>query len=438
MIDSARARRGLDKLFYGWWVVVSGFALQAINGGLLFHGFTVYFLPLQNEFGWSRALVATGFSVTRTESALLGPLEGWAIDKFGPRVIVVVGIVLFGAGFIVFSATTSVVHYFLAFLVLALGSSLGGFLAISATITNWFARRRALAMGIAMTGMGFGGLLVPALAWSITTFGWRKTALVSGLLVWAIGIPAALLLRHKPESYGYLPDGATSSPQAVRPASPGTGGVALPDSSEDFTVKEALRTPAFWLISGGHAAALLVVAAVSLHQIPHMVQRLDMSLEGAATIVALLMGMTIAGQLGGGFLGDRINKKMLLISCMLGHAAGLLVFAYATSVLHLVLFATLHGLAWGARGPLMQSLRADFFGRRSFATIMGFSSAIVTVAMIISPIFAGWLADLQGGSYTLAFTILAVLAGFGSTFFLFANKPVRKSRAPAGPVHAIS
>jgi MFS family permease len=416
------------KLFYGWWIVISGFAIQAVNGGLLFHGFTVYFLPLQSEFGWSRALVATGFSLTRAESALVGPVEGWAIDHFGPRIIVTVGIVLFGAGFVVFSAINSVPHYFLAFLLLSLGSSLGGFLPISAAITNWFAQRRALALGIAMTGMGLGGLLVPALAWSVTTHGWRTTALASGVLIWLIGIPAALLLRHKPEPYGYLPDGAKPAhfmKDAAVPIQRRQPEVAAP-ATDDFSVKDALRTPAFWLISGGHASALLVVSAVSLHQVPHMVQRLSMSLGSAAMVVAFLMAMTIVGQLGGGFVGDKVNKKALLVACMLGHTAGLLSLAYATSPLHLVLYAVLHGLAWGARGPLMQSLRADYFGRSSFATIMGFSSVIVTIAMIIAPIFAGWLADVQGGSYTMPFTILAILTGLGSLFFYFANKPVRK------------
>ncbi len=427
-------RQRLNKLFFGWWIVFSGFLLQAVNGGLLFHGFTVYFLPLQQEFGWSRALVATGFTLTRAEGALIGPLEGWAIDKFGPRIIVVVGIILFGAGFIAFSATNSVLHYFLAFLLLSLGSSLGGFLPVSATITNWFARKRALALGIAMTGMGIGGLVVPVLAWSITTYGWRPTAFASGILVWAIGIPSALLLRHKPEPYGYLPDGAQQAP-AAGPSAPDTRQpqtTSPTPASDDFTVKEALKTPAFWLISGGHAAALLVVAAVSLHQIPHMVQRLDMSIERASFFVAFLMVMTIVGQLGGGFLGDKINKKVLLVSCMLGHTAGLLSLAFATSSIHLIAFGVLHGLAWGARGPLMQSLRADYFGRSSFATIMGFSSAIVTVGMIISPIFAGWMADIQDGSYTMAFTILAILTGLGSFFFYFANKPERKPRTPIG------
>ena len=422
-------RKPAGSIFYGWWIVFAGFFIQILNGGLLFHGFTVYFIPLQEEFGWSRALVAAGFALTRFESAILGPIQGWAIDRFGPRLITVIGMVIFGAGFIVFAATNSVLFYFGAFLLLALGSSLGGFLAISASITNWFAKNRAKAMGISMTGMGIGGLLVPALAYSVTTFGWRPTAVASGLLVWLIGIPTGWMLRHKPEPYGYLPDGVRAldhgddSEETV-----GSVQTITYEEEDDFTVREALKTPAFWLISGGHAAALLVVASVSIHQIPHMVHRLGMSLEGAATVVAILMGMTMIGQVGGGFLGDRVSKRVLLVTCLLGHMTGLLVFAYATSYAHLVLFAMLHGIAWGARGPVMQSLRAEFFGRASFATIMGFSSMFVMIAMMVAPVFAGWLADLRDGDYTLPFTILALTAGSGSIFFWFAKKPEHKRK----------
>lgn len=257
--------------------------------------------------------------------------------------------------------------------------------------------------------------------------------MASGVLIWTIGIPAGLFMRHKPEPYGYLPDGDRPEERTV------VGGGNADDmqrgetsTQNDFTAREALKTPAFWFITGGHASALLVVASVSIHQVPHMVQRLNMSLEGASVIVSVLMGMMIVGQFMGGFLGDKMSKRVLLVGCMMGHSTGLLMLAYATSTLHLVAFAALHGMAWGARGPNMQSLRAEFFGRSSFATIMGFSSIITMMGMMVSPIFSGWLADIQGGSYTMAFTILAVLTGAGSLFFWFAKKPEPPSRRSRG------
>ena len=416
-------QKRVQGVFYGWWIVASSFAIQALSSGLLFSGFGIYFLPLKTEFGWSRTLLSLGYSVNRVESAVLGPIQGWAMDRFGPRIMLVVGTLIFGAGFIVFSQIQSILGFFVAFFMLAIGSSLGGFLPITATITNWFARKRALAIGIAMTGMGLGGVLVPLLAWSITTYGWRKSAFASAFLVWLIGIPAALVLRHKPEPYGYLPDGV----RAPQPARVTAAARDMP-SDYSFTAREALRTPAFWLISFGHAFALLVVSAVGVHQVPHMVNRVGLSLQGAASVVTLMLAMSVVGQLGGGHLADRINKRIILVICMLGHTAGLLVLAYATTYLQLVLFAIVHGLSWGARGPTQQAIRADYFGRSSYATIIGFSSLVVGLGTIIGPIFAGWLADVRGGSYTLPFTILAILTGFGSLFFLFARQPVPKSR----------
>lgn len=417
-------QRPARKIFYGWWIVGAGFALQAINGGLLFHGFTVYFLPLQDQFGWSGALIAGGFSLSRFESAILGPIQGWAVDKYGPRLIMLGGIILFGIGFFIFSAVNSIFTFFLAFAFLSVGSSLGGFLSISATITQWFARKRSLAMGISMTGMGLGGVMVPAIAWSVSNQGWQTTAFISGILVWLIGIPAALLMRHKPETYGLLPDGDLP---AVVEGGVSNGSQASYGSDGSFTAREALRTPAFWLISAGHASALLVVSTVSIHQVPHMVHNVGLSLEAAGGMVAVLLAVTVVGQLGGGYVADRMNKKFLLVVCMLGHAVGMLFLAYATTVPQLLIFAVLHGLAWGVRGPTIQAIRADYFGRASFGTIMGFSSMVIMMAMIAAPIFAGWMADLRGGDYQLPFTILAGLVGLGSIFFMFARKPVLKA-----------
>ncbi len=416
-------QRPARGIFYGWWIVGAGFSLQAINGGLLFHGFTVYFLPLQNQFGWSGALIAGGFSLSRFESAILGPIQGWAVDRYGPRLIMLGGIILFGIGFLIFGAVNSIFTFFLAFAFLSVGSSLGGFLSISATIAQWFSRRRSMAMGISMAGMGVGGVMVPAIAWSVTNQGWQTTAFISGILVWVIGIPSALLMRHKPEAYGLLPDG--DLPAAVEDGTP-DGLQSTYESDGSFSAREALRTPAFWLLSGGHAAALLVVSTVSIHQVPHMVRNVGLSLEAAGGMVALLLAVTVVGQLSGGYVADRMNKQLLLVACMLGHAAGMLLLAFATNVPHLLMFAVLHGLAWGVRGPTIQAIRADYFGRASFGTIMGFSSLVIMLAMIAAPVFAGWMADLRGGDYQLPFTILAGLVALGSIFFMFARKPVLK------------
>jgi MFS family permease len=337
---------------------------------------------------------------------------------------------MFGSGLMLLSTIHSITTFLLAFLLIAAGSSLGGFLPLSVAVLNWFVRKRTLALGISMAGSGLAAVIVPLVAWSVTNHGWRTAALASGLAVWLIGIPMALLLRHKPEKYGYLPDGdrpaslkAQSEAPDIKPALPAA---ALDDGS--FSTIEALKTRSFWLIAAGHASAIFTVSAVSLHLVPHLVQQLGMSLEAAGTIVALVLVVSVVGRILGGFLADRTNKRVVLVASMLSHAFGLIMLAYATSLGQVFVFALFHGMAWGARAPTQNAIRAEYFGRKSIGLILGLGTVIVTIASVSAPIFAGWLADLRG-DYRLAFTILAILTACGSLFFAFASKPVQRSRA---------
>jgi sugar phosphate permease len=264
---------------------------------------------------------------------------------------------------------------------------------------------------------------VPLVALSLVTYGWRTTAFLSGVIIIVLGLLFAQPVRHSPERYGYLPDGDTAPPEKrpeapnapVRQAVPGSGQI-------DFTAKEALRTSAFWLVSLGHSAALLVVSAVMVYLVPYLTESLGYSVTSGAAIVTLFTIVSAIGQMGGGFLGDRMSKRLIVILCMFGHVIGLLMLAYATSLWMVVAFAVLHGAAWGFRGPLMQAIRADYFGRAYFATILGFSSLIWMLGMMGGPIIVGLMAD-QTGSYQMAFTLLSIMAGIGTIFWVLARPP---------------
>lgn len=154
-------RKARHGIFFGWWIVAAGFFIQFLNGGLLFHAFSAYVLPLQGDFGWSRGQLSGAFSMARAESGILGPVQGWAIDRFGPRAVMRIGILLFAGGFIFFSRIDSLLTFYLAFGLMALGSSLGGFMPLATTVTNWFERKRAMSLGIMMTGMSVGALILP-------------------------------------------------------------------------------------------------------------------------------------------------------------------------------------------------------------------------------------------------------------------------------------
>lgn len=428
LVAIERTRRRTGRIFHGWWIVVAGMGMQALQNALLGSSYGAYTVLLQDTYGWNKTVFSAAFSLQQVESGILGPFQGWLLDRFGPRAVMRAGIVLFGIGFMLFSQLNSIATFYGAFLVIAVGTSLGGFLPIAVTLVNWFERRRSTAMGIMQTGMGIGGLCAPLVAWSLNVNGWRATAFASGVLIIVVGLPLTKLMRHRPEDYGLLPDGDLPDD---RPASAGQpSAVATPHvrPATDFTPREALRTRSFWFVSIGHACALLVVSAVMVHLVPHLKERLGYSVQQGAAIVAIITTMSMIGQLGGGFLGDRLSKRYMVTVCMLGHGSALLLLANATALWMVVAFAVLHGLSWGTRGPLMQTIRADYFGRTSYGTIMGFSNLIVTVGMVTGPLVAGILYD-RLGDYHTGFTVLAVLAGCGSVFWVLATKPPLPVRA---------
>jgi len=415
--------RPAGRVFYGWYIVSAAGGLQLLSGLLWMHSYGAYVVLLQDEFGWSKALVAGAFALTRIESGILGPLQGWLTDKYGPRNVLGVGVVIFGIGFMAFSQITTLLEFYLTFALIAVGSSLGGFATVMVSIVNWFSRHRAKAVALSQVGYSLGGLAVPVVIICLEAFGWRTTAFYSGVMVIVVGFPLVFLVRHRPQDYGELVDGGSQL------NSDGTPMVFL--SGRDFTARQAMRTSSFWLISMGHACALLTVSAIMVHLVSHLTESLAYSLAQAGLVVAALTGFQMLGQIGGGFIGDRFNKQLICVVCMICHTAALLLIGNATELWMVILFTAMHGLAWGIRGPLMVALRADYFGPSSFGTIMGFSSLIVMLGMSIGPIYAGYMADIQG-DYVTGFSVLGIGALLGSLCFVFARAPVHPDNDKLG------
>ena len=194
---------GSGRGFYGWWIVGAGFSLEALIGALMFHSYGAYVVVLREEFGWSKTMLSAAFAMARAESGILGPVQGWLTDRFGPQILIRVGMTIFGVGFMLLSQIGSPVTFFLTFFMLALGSSLGGYLPISVAIVNWFRRKRALALSISSTGMSVGGLLTPVVVLGLTRLGWRWTAFLSGVLILLVGLPLSRIVR--PPARGVWP-----------------------------------------------------------------------------------------------------------------------------------------------------------------------------------------------------------------------------------------
>ena len=401
-------------------MVGAGTGLQVLQSGLMTQSFGAYLAVLQAERGWSKTALSGAAALQQMESAILGPLLGWFIDRFGPQGMIRAGIVIFGLGLIALSFTESLGAFYAAFVLIALGASLCGFFPVNVALIHWFERWRARALSSLSLGIAFGGISVPLVAWSLQAYGFRATAFVSGILAIVLGLPLAMVFRRRPEDYGMVADGAAVLVEKEVSSS------KEPKAHRDFTAREALRTPAFWLLSLGHGFALLVVHAVSVHAIAHMHEGLGYSLAEASLVYTLLTVSQIGGVVAGWLIGDRYDKRLIAGGCMLGHMSGLLMLTYADAVpasTPMVLaFAVLHGAAWGLRGPFMQALRADYFGRSAIGMILGLSVMIIVVGQVGGPMLAGILADATG-NYRVGFTILGLLAGVGSLFFFFAKKP---------------
>lgn len=407
------------RVFYGWWIVGAAIGAQALSAGLLQQAFGSYIVLLEREFGWNRAALSGAFSLARVEDGLLGPAQGWLLDRFGPRAVMRAGMLFFAAGFFGFARVDSIPEFYAAYVVMAVGASLAGFLSITTVIVNWFEEKRQTAMGIALLGTAIGGFSLPLVVYGLEEFGWRAVANMSGVIVLVVGLPLTQIIRTRPELYGYLPDGRDPD-EAVERAADGT--IQRISSQIDFTVREALRTRAFWLISLAHAASVLVVAAVQVHFTAHLVGSLGYTLGLAATMTTIMTAANFAGRPLGGWLANRVGSRAVIVACMLLHAVSLLALAFGTSVPVIVAFAVGNGLAWGARVPVIVTMRAEYFGTKSFGAIMGLSSSVVTVASVVAPFLAGLSYDISG-SYTFGFTALAAAAALGTLFLVFLPQP---------------
>jgi MFS family permease len=403
----------MRKIFYGWRVVMAGGVLQFFQSLLLNQAFGIYVAVLVDDRGWSKTSISGAAALKSTEVALLGPVLGWAVDRFGSRGIARSGIVAFGIGFMLLSQIETIAGFYAAFVVIALGSSMFSNFIVSVAIIQWFEKRRARALSALQFGGAVGGLFVFLIAWSIQAYGWRTTAFASGVIAIIVGLPMSRWIRSRPEEIGETVDG-------VPPAPAGSGRADAP-ARRTFSAGEALRTSAFWLISLGHGASLLVVSAVNVHAVTH-IKGMGYSLGQATLVFTLVTAGQFLGVMLGWVIGEKFVKRKVAAACMLMHAAGLLMLTYATGLTVLILSALVHGTAWGLRGPFMQAIRADYFGRASIGMIMGLSNLVTVVGNISGPILAALFADWTG-DYRLGFTILAVMAGLSSLFFWTARRP---------------
>jgi len=378
------------------------------TGGVVHFGFTAVIEPITEEFGWSYAQVSLASSLRGLEMGLLAPLVGFLTDRWGPRKLVFGGSILVGLGLLALSRVSSLGMFYLAFVLIAIGMSTCVGTVLITAVANWFRRKAGIATGIAVSGFGLGGLLVPLVTMLVDTLGWQTAMLSLSLGMIVIVMPLSLLLRHKPEQYGYLPDGNISTSLETS---------ELHASAEivetNIPAKQALKSSAFWYISLASMCHSFVVGAVITHIMPFL-SSVGIIRSTSSLVALVLPVVSICGRLGAGWLGDRLGERRVYAVAFALMAIGMLCFGFVAGGMMwlLVPFVIVFSFGWGSSVTTRMTLLRKCFGRSSFGTILGFSSGVMMVGHISGAPLAGWVFDTWGSYQGIWFSfVFLTLAG---------------------------
>ena len=420
----AQRRLRRPRVYYGWWVALSGTGLMLYTTGVSFFGFSSFFDAIKTDLSWTRAQVSLGPAIQAVQTGILGPVAGFFADRIGPRIVTVAAMFVGGLGFMVLAAVQETWHFYLAFVLLG---TMGGvaLVLVSTAISNWFIRKRGQALGLAFVGPGFGGILTVLLVALIEAYGWRTTAVVTGLGTWAVGIPLAMLLRRRPEDHGMLPDGDAA------PAQDGTSPAAgAPTASDDavFTARQVLHTRSYWIYVTAISGQQLAITAFVVHHIPALVS-FGFSFRAAGLLVLVFTLASIPMRFMGGYLADRFDRRFI-VSAMLGsQLAGAILFIFVNGWVTAIVFEVIYGAGWGGSNPARLSLQAEYWGRNIFGSLMGLQVATGAAASLTGPVLVGYLADTE--SYRIAFLAPIPALALATALVLLMRRPVPTTETAA-------
>ena len=426
MFGLYRRIRNRGSIYRGWSVVTACAAIGADGGGVYFYGFTLFMNPLMEELEITSMQASLVFSLTRLEGAFEGAIVGFLIDKYGARKIMMIGVPLVGVGYILWA---TMVHSYTSLIIvyvgiIALGVNGGFFHPALAVANNWFVRRRGTAMAVISTAVGVGGaILVPLVGWGIDNHGWRAVAMVSGIGLLTVVWPLVFTVRHRPEDVGLLPDG--DKPNEITSGEiDEDGSTSNPSFVEEveYTISEAFKTKAMWMLILGITLRFTSHTAVMVHLSP-ILEAQGMSTTKAGAAIGLLVLLSIPGRLVVGVIGDRFRKNKVVSVVLILQVAALIVLMSADTIFELYLFIVLWAAAYGA-GILNWAIVGDYFGRARFATLRGVMGLFYSGGAVVGPVYAGWVFD-RDGNYTEAGTVFLLVTVLSVVVFWFCNPPKR-------------
>ncbi len=418
------------KIFYGWVVVAVAFTCLAI-GYAVWHSFSIFYVAILSEFGWTRGSTALAFSIFTIVYGLSSPITGTLIDRFGARLVIPIGAVVMAAGLFASSTVSEPWHLYVYYGILtAIGQNLIGTIANFTVLANWFSRRRGTALGLAASGIGVGMLvLVPALQYVINLAGWRTAYVAIGaLIVLTIPTIAFLFYRQRPEDLGLLPDGgpaqlkkaAGNRPYQLRIVDEGW-------TSRTWTIRSALATRRFWLLFLTFSAGTFSHQSVMMHQAAYLTDR-EFDPMLAASVVGLVGICGSLGKIFWGWLSDRIGRERTYTLGMGSLVLGIVILNLindASQQWAVYLYAFVFGLGYGVFAPLTSSIAADVFLSKRFGSIYGVLYVGSGAGSAAGPWVSGTIFDLTR-SYSVALMVAILAAGVSAAaVWLAAPRRVR-------------
>ena len=392
-------------VYYGYWIVIAGFFTQFVAVGMANYVVGSFLIPMTEEFGWNRAEFTAARSIGQIVFATTGFVIGSSIDRYGGRPFMIFGGLLL-AGSLFYLSTIQTLTQWLVVngLMLTTGAAMIGNLVVNVTLGKWFVERRGRAVALAGMGISLSGIVLPPIAtYIIDIFGWRDAWLILGFAALFLTLPAALLVRRKPEDSGLHPDG-----HSEEEVSAGKGDAAKRDFERSMTRGQAMRTSAFYFLVLAFGLFQISITVMLTQTIPLLTDA-NYSRLVASSMLSLASVPAFLSKPFWGVLIDRYNPRILAAigAAVTGSAVMLIVFSVSQRLDVLVYFAfLLMGFGWGGLLPLQEVIWATFFGRRYLGSVRSTAMPFSFGMSAIGPILVAYYHDIAG-NYDLALLIVA-------------------------------
>jgi len=405
--------------FYGWNILFAAGSSMVVRNAAASLTLAVFIFPMSEDLGWSRTLIAGAASVGGLAATVASPVVGWALDRYGARVILTGSVLVMGLSTVSLAWATVPIAFYLAYgtgrVIFSSPMNIGS----SVVVSRWFVRRRGRATGILFLSHSLGMITFPLIAGLVIKYrGWEDAWIVLGALVWVLALgPVSMLVRQSPESVGLLPDGDLPTEQES-----GTPAES-PAEEQNWTLKEAMRTPTLWLLALATGSLYLLQSGTNIHQGAYF---LDQGLGVGVSAATLSMNavFTGVGSLFWGWLVDKAPVRYTYAGVALMMAVALILFPIADTVVEALTVAAIFGMSVGGILVVPVVAYANYFGRQSLSAIRGVTEPLVSLGQAIGAVFSGIVYDVTG-SYKDAFLILGILGFATIGMLLLTRAPVR-------------